>query len=131
MDRMGVDPRQAVYAFEYDFDKHGGAIGTIELTEAILEGEVCKYAYILVDEQLTSAGAAEVALGIETTDDVLAAVVITGFTAGATIATLLDWDPANFVTATANQALTVTVSVADLTAGKMVIVLSKDNLLVE
>lgn len=100
----------------YDFSVHGGAIGTIELPTEIPDNAVIVEVFIDVLEALASGGSATVALGLNTTTDVLAATAfgsVTGIVAG-----IPNTTP---VKLTAERNLQVTIATAALTAGKFAV----------
>ncbi|NET97612.1 hypothetical protein, partial [Okeania sp. SIO1H2] len=65
----------------YDFAIHGGAISTITLdTATIPDNAIITGAYVDVLTDPTSGGSATIALGLNTTTDVLAATAIASVT---------------------------------------------------
>lgn len=105
--------------FVYDFDVHGGEVEAIELDAVVPERCIVLDGVIDVVDALTSDGAAQVAIHVQTADDILAAAVLgTNGTEG-----LHDVVPvgtaATAIKMTADGNVTLTVTVAALTAGKL------------
>ena len=121
-----LEQKQDQAVWTYDFAKHGGAVGDIELTEKLPIGAVCKEAYIITHEDLTSGGAATIALKVASTDDVLAATAYTNFVTTANQDTLLDGTAANMINTAAISKLTVTIAGAAVTAGRFSVVMNWD-----
>lgn len=105
--------------FEYDFAKHGGAVGDIALAAQIPSGAIVTRGMVHVVTAVTSGGSATVALKLVGTADVLAATAKASLTAGALLDTVPVGTAATAIKTTANTGLTVTVAVAALTAGKI------------
>lgn len=115
---------------EYDFAVQGGAISTITLTStsslgnAVPNGAVIHGGYIEVDTILASGGAATVAVGLESTNDLLAA---TAFGSAPWSSTgrkvIIPVGAATSVKSTASRAITITIATAALTGGKFRVVL--------
>lgn len=122
MQVSGLEERKKIAMWEYDFDKHGGDIGAIEVLPKLLpKGALVNFCYIHVITALAGAGAT-VALKAVGTDDILAATAITSLTEDALIDGVPNGAMANAIRATSAVPLTVTVAVAALTAGKFVVV---------
>ena len=125
MERKGLAPGKQVAYFEYDFDKDGGAIGTVALRgNKLPSGAIITSGMIHVITAVTSGAAVTVELGVEGTDDVLASTLKAALTIGA----LLDVVPAMtaataILTTTAGAGVTMTIGVAAITAGKVVVAL--------
>ena len=100
----------------FDFDVHGGAIGTIELPGEIPANAVIVGAHVDVLTDPTSGGAATVALGLDTNVDLLAATAIGSVTGVVTAKTQSDT-----LKIGSNQKIKVTIATAALTAGRMAI----------
>ena len=109
----------------YDFAVDGGAIGAIDLDVDLPDNAIIKRAYYDVVTTFTSAtDAATVALHAESADDILAAVAISaggnaldaGLHEG-----IEDGTMANAVKTSAVRALTLTIAVEAVTAGKLVL----------
>ena len=100
----------------YDFSIHGGAVGTIELPAEIPDNAVIVGAYVDVLTDPTSGGAATVAIGLNTTTDILAATAIASVT-GVVVAK----EQSAAFKLTADRKIQVTIATAALTAGKMAI----------
>lgn len=121
----GLENNKRVSYFEYDFAKHGGVVGDIVVNgNGIPKGALILDGIVDVKDAVLSGGAAELAITAESAGDILAA------TGKATLATdaLLDTVPngtaANAVrVSSALNSLTFSPSVADLTAGRVVVAL--------
>ncbi|EKU98033.1 hypothetical protein Lepto7375DRAFT_7292 [Leptolyngbya sp. PCC 7375] len=100
----------------YDFSIHGGAVGTLTLPAEIPDNAIITDAYVDVLVDLTSGGSATVAIGLNTTTDILAATAIASVT-GVVVAK----QGADAFKLTADRKLQVTIATAALTAGKMAI----------
>lgn len=111
------DNLKGTLATTYDFAVNGGAIGTIELPGEIPDNAIITKCIVDVHTAPTSGGSATVALGLNTTTDLLAATAIASVT-GVVIAK----DTAAAFKLTADRKVQVTIAVAALTAGKMAIV---------
>lgn len=107
---------------QYDFGASGGAQGTFALGVNIPDNAIITRAWVEVLTTLTSGtDAATVALHAEGADDIVAAIAISnggnpwdaGFHEG-----IQDGAAANMIKMSALRALTATVAVEDLTAGK-------------
>lgn len=125
MDRQGIEPVKRVAYFEYDFAIDGGAVGDISLrgdrlpNDAVVTGGMvhCKTA-------VTSDGAATVALRLLAAGDVLAATGKASFTTNALLNTVPDGTAAHALRATSGGlGVTMSVAVAALTAGKVIVAL--------
>ena len=107
----------------FDFAALGGAIAAHGLAISIPAGGIVKRVFYVVRTTFVSAtDAATIALSIEAADDLVAAAAIsvgTAFDAAAPVATIADNAEANFIVATVERELTLTVAVEVLTAGKM------------
>lgn len=108
-----------VIPFVYDFDVHGGAVEAIELDAIVPAGCIVLDGLIDVVDALTSDGSAQVAIHVKTANDILSAAVLgTNGTEG-----LHDIVPvgsaATSIKAAADSNVTLTVTVAALTAGKL------------
>lgn len=102
----------------YDFSSDGGLQGAIGLGVFLPDNAVVKRCYYDVETAFTSGGAATVSLDSEGTGDLKAdEAIATGYSSGQH-----DGDPdgtaANMVKMTAKNEVTMTISTADLTAGK-------------
>lgn len=118
---------------EYDFAVDGGAVSTITLRSAggaslggnIPVGSVVTGGYIEVDTAVTSGGAATLGVNSEAAGDLLAAGTLVSGAPWSTTgrkAIVPVFTAATFVKTTAARALTITVGVATLTAGKFRVV---------
>ena len=108
---------------EYDFAKHGGAVGAIPIDQKIPAGAIVTGGLVKVFTALTSGGAATVAVSLESAGDVKAATAIATLTPG-----LHDVAPdgtaANSFETTQERTVTVEVGTADLTAGRFLVLLN-------
>jgi hypothetical protein len=125
MERKGLAPGKQVAYFEYDFAKDGGAIGTVALRgNKLPSGAIITSGMIHVITAVTSGAAVTVELGVETDDDVLASTLKADLDTG----DLLDTVPVGtaataILTTTAGAGVTMTIGVAAITAGKVVVAL--------
>ena len=128
MQLRGLEPKKNAFIFEYDFKRDGGEIG-----EHILEGNpigmerLITHGWIEGKTDVTSEGAATIALSVKSADDVLAATPISSFTAGALMDTKLDGKAANaFVIANPEgqaSRIVMTIGGAAITGGKFIVAL--------
>lgn len=107
----------------YDFAIQGGAIGTVNLRDpdnalATLPDKAI-ITQVFIDEvtNVTSGGSATIALGANTTTDLLGATAIASFTG--VIAGVPTGTAATMVKLTAARTLTATIGTAAITAGKL------------
>lgn len=122
-------PYKAVTA-EYDFTVDGGAISTITLRAAtgdlggnvLPSGAVVLGGFVDVATTVTSGGAATVALGLESTTDVLGATAVGSLTAGRK-SVIPAFTGATTVKTTTGRSITATIAAFALTAGKFTVVL--------
>jgi hypothetical protein len=115
---MSLENRKRVLKVEYDHARDGGAIGSKVLRGPKLSpGVVVDIGKIVVHESLTSAGAATVGLGLVAAGDVKAPGVLANWAAGVN-ATVPSGAAANCIKTNEVGEVTMTVGVADLTAGK-------------
>lgn len=98
----------------YDFALHGGAIGTIQLPLVIPDNAIITECIVDVLTDPASGGAATIALGLNTTTDLLAATAIASVT-GIVVAKA----QAAAFKLTAERNLQITIATAALTAGKL------------
>ncbi len=128
MQNAPLEARMNTAYYEYDFEKHGGAIGTITLSLAsvIPQGAIVPSGMIKVLTAFTSAGAPTVQLKCVGTDDVLAATLKGALTLNAVVDVVPDGTASNAISTadTARAGLTMTIAVATITAGKMIIMLN-------
>lgn len=124
MGAQGLENAKKVAYFEYSFAKDGGAVGDITLRGARLPaGAIVTTGIIHVLTAVTSGGAPTVALKLVDAEDVLAATLKGSLTLNALLDTVPVGTAATAVRCTANTALTMTIGVADLTAGKLAVAL--------
>lgn len=122
MQSVPLEPKLNSAYWQYDFAKHGGKVGDIViLPKALPKGCLAMHGMIFCNTQVTSGGAATIALRLVGSGDVLAATAISGFTANTAIGTKLDFTAGNSINIVQPIELTMTVAVADLTAGKFVV----------
>jgi hypothetical protein len=123
MGTQGLENAKKVAYYEYDFDKDGGAIGAIALRpgSAIPAGAVITDAMVDVETAVTSLGAATIALHNKAANDIVTAVVLAGFTANTLIDGIPDGSIGNAIRTIVAGGVTLTIAVADLTAGKFVV----------
>ena len=125
MKRQGIEPAKRVAFFEYDYAMDGGEVGEIALRgDRLPAGAVVTSGMIHVHSAVTSGGATEVELGILTDADVRATTLKAALTANALLDVVPDGSAANAIrTTSGGLVLTMTISVATLTAGKLVVAL--------
>jgi hypothetical protein len=123
MQAYGLESGLRVAAFEYDFSKHGGAVGAISVYgHGIPAGAFIYGGLIHVVTALTSGGAATIACGFLATDDIIAATAVSSWSLNAKLAIVPVMTAASALRMTsADNILTVTVATAALTAGKFVL----------
>lgn len=113
----GIATRPVVVKLSYDFDTDGGAIGTIDLGGALPAGAIILDGMMNVTEEITSDGAATIALHAASADDILAAAVL-GTNGGAGLHDIVPvGTAATAILLTEETDLTLTVAEAALTAG--------------
>lgn len=113
----------------YDFAVDGGAVSTIALTGniPIPSGAIIIGGYVDVETQLTSGGAATIAVQVEAANDILTAVAVASWTTGRK--NVLPAPTSGALTAstavktTAARDISVVIAAAALTAGKFDVVL--------
>lgn len=125
MDNAGLESSLNAAYYEYEYSKHGGAVGDITVYgDGIPSDAVIVGGLIRVTQAVTSAGAATVAVKAATAADILAATAKGSLTLNALLDTVPDMTAANAVRLTsAVNSLTFTVAVDALTAGKIVVAL--------
>lgn len=120
----GLENKKKVAYFEYDFAKEGGAVSAITLRGQPLPSDaVVTDAMIRVNTALTSGGAAQVALHLKAANDIYSAAVLGAWVANAIIDGVPDGTSGNAIlcTTAAGTYLTLTVTVAALTAGRFTV----------
>lgn len=124
MKESGLVTQKGVALFEYDFAKHGGAVGDIVVDPKLIpKGAVITSGVIHVLTALTSGGAATIAAKVTGANDILAATAVASFSLGALLDVVPVGTAATMVKAAAYKDLTLTVAAFALTAGKMTIAL--------
>lgn len=126
MENAGLESALNVAYFEYDYSKHGGAVGDITVygdgipSDAIIVGGM-----IRVKTAVTTGGdplTTTVAIKAVSSGDILAATAVNSLTLNALLDTVPDMSAANAIRlAAAINSLTFTVATAALTAGKIVV----------
>ncbi|MFN9974319.1 MAG: hypothetical protein ACK58T_30930 [Phycisphaerae bacterium] len=107
----------------YDFAIQGGAIGTVNLRDSdnqlatLPDKAIVLQVYIDEVTNVTSGGSATIAVGLNTTTDLLGATAIASFTG--IIAGVPTGTAATMVKATAARTITATIGTAAVTAGKL------------
>jgi len=126
-DGIGVKsvPIVRVAKATYDFAVKGGVVGDIPLDDVVPLGAVIVGGYLRVLTAVTGGANATAAVKVEGAADIVAAAVVTGapwsttgFKSVIPVAT-----GATMLITTAKRRITVTVAVADLTAGKFDVML--------
>ena len=125
MKATGLENSKSVAYFEYDFSKHGGAVGDIAVTgDVIPKGAIITGGMAHVKVACASGGSATVAAKAINTADVMAAQALANLTLNARRDVVPNNTAANSILLTSNlTALTFTIGTAALTAGKIVIAL--------
>lgn len=114
---------------DYSFAVDAGAQGTIALMGATLvpSGSIILAGYIEVTTQLTSGGAATIAVQVEGAGDIVAATAVASWTAGRKNVlpafTTGSVTAATSVKTTAARDISIVIATADLTAGVFKVVL--------
>jgi hypothetical protein len=125
MELQGIGPVKRVAYFEYDFAKDGGAIGTIALRgDRFPEGAIITDGKIHVITAVTSGGAVEVTLGVESAVDVRTSTLKAALGLNA----ILDVVPVRTAatsirTTTAGKGVTMTIAADTILTGKFVLAL--------
>ena len=121
--------RSKIARGEYDFAVDGGVVGTIALMDAtdIPSGATVIGGWVEIETQLTSGGAATIAIQIEGAGDIVPATAIATWTAGQKeIVPALTAGAAlaasDVVRTTAARDISAVIAVADLTAGKFSVI---------
>lgn len=113
----------------YDFAVDGGAVSTIALTAGapIPLGSVVVGGYVDITTQLTSGGAATIAVQVEAANDILTAVAVASWTAGRKnvlpAPTTGALTASTAVKTTADRNISAVIAAAALTAGVFDVVL--------
>jgi len=125
MQSVGLEINRKIAVFEFDFAKHGGAVGAIVVSGTpIPSGAIIKEGIIHVKTAVTSDGSATLQIKALTTDDILASTAKASLTLNALVATVPVGTAATSIRATSNiTSLTFTVGTAALTAGKVCVAL--------
>lgn len=124
MDRSGLEDGVKEFTFLYDFAKHGGAVGSITVGPKLIPPEtIITQGIIRTITAVTSAGAATIAMHLNSSEDVLAAEGKASFSLDALIDVVPVGTAATSIICTAHTQLTVVVATAALTAGKFTVTL--------
>jgi hypothetical protein len=125
MQSTGLENAKKVAYFEYDFAKHGGAVGEITVKgNPIPAGAIIKEGLIHVKTAVTSSLAATVQIKALSADDILASTAKATLALNALVATVPVGTAASAIRVTsAITGLVFTVGTGDLTAGKIVVAL--------
>ncbi len=110
-------------AARWDFDSDGGAIADIGLGVVVPAGTILLDGLIDVLDPLTSEGAAKIAVKVEGAGDVLAAGLISSVGTLGLHDIVADGTATNMIKATVARTITLTPSVAALTAGALIVYL--------
>lgn len=109
----------------YDFAKSGGAVGAINLLDeegnvaSLPDNAIITHTTIDVITDPTSGGSATISVGSSAADDILTATAIASVTG--ILDGIQDGTATNMIKTTAETDLTITVAVAALTAGKLIV----------
>ena len=108
----------AIAEATYSFAVNGGAVGDIVLTQGdtIPSGAIILGGLVEVTTQVTSGGAATIAIKVEGAADILAALAVASWTVGRKTVIPV-FTGATTVKTTAARSITATVATAALTAG--------------
>jgi len=121
MQASALENYMKVAQFEYDFAKHGGAIGAITIDPKLLPAGA-KVLAGKIDVTTAFVGAtATIAFSVVGAADVLAATAVATFAADALLDVVPVWTAATAIKVAVNSSLTMTIAVAALTAGKCTI----------
>jgi len=123
MQENGLETRKGVAVFEYDFAKHGGAIGAITIDPKLLPKNAIVTSGIIHVKTACVGATATLAFSLVGAADVLAATAVATFSANALIDVVPVGTAATMIRCTAATQLTLTVAVAALTAGKIAVAL--------
>lgn len=113
--RIHLDELGGTAKVTYDFDVHGGAVGSIELPLELPDNAIIWDGVADVVTAPTSGGSATIALGMNTTTDLKGATAIASWTG--LVALIPVGTAASAVKLTAARTLTLTIGTAALTAG--------------
>lgn len=123
-------PRLKIARGVYDFAVDGGAVSTIALMGAtrIPSGATILAGWIEVHTQLTSGGAATIAVQVESAGDIVPAIAVASWTAGRKkivpgLTAAADLSASAVVRTTAARDISAVIATAALTAGKFSVVL--------
>lgn len=125
MQATGLEPKKDVAYFEYDFSKHGGAVGDITVEgDALPAGALIDIGKVHVKTACTSGGSATVVITALSSGDIMASTAVASLSANALLDTEPDGTAANMIRTTSNlTSLTFTIGTAALTAGKIAVAL--------
>jgi hypothetical protein len=125
MQASGLMSHKNVAYYEFNFAKHGGAVGAISVPgDVIPAGAIIKEGLIHVKTAVTSDGSATLQIKALSTDDILASTAKSSLTLNALLATVPVGTAASSIRVTSDiTELVFTVGTADLTAGKVVVAL--------
>lgn len=115
--RIHDDALGGICKVTYDYDVHGGAIGTITLPLDLPDNAIVHDGLIDVVTAPTSDGSATIALGLNTTTDLKTATAIASYSG--IVAMIPVGTAATAVKLTADRSLQLTIGAAALTAGKL------------
>lgn len=123
--RLGsmLEGQRGVLRATYNFAVQGGAVGTVNLKDSdgndatLPIGAIVTQVYIDEVTNVTSGGSATIALGANTTTDLIGATAIASFSG--IIAGTPTGSAASMVKLTAARTLTATIGTAAITAGKL------------
>ena len=121
MIRGALAPVKHVAEFAYDFAKHGGAVGTIEIAPDLPVNAIVTTGMIHVETAATSGGAATIAFHLNDAEDILAATAVGSFTLNALLDVVPVGTAATAVRTTALTKLSMVIADAALTAGRIVV----------
>lgn len=123
MQENGLETRKGVAVFEYDFAKHGGAIGAITIDPKLLPKDAIVTSGVIHGKIACVGATATLAFHLVGAADVLAATAVASFSANALIDVVPVGTAATMIRCTAATQLILTVAVAALTAGKIAVAL--------
>ena len=121
MQEQGLGSRVMEFDFVYDFAKHGGAVSTITVGPKLIPAQTIITQGIIRVVTAPVGSGASVALHLLSSEDILAATAITSLTLDALLDTVPVGTAATSLICTAATQLSVVISAAALTAGKIAV----------
>jgi hypothetical protein len=121
----GLECCKKIAVFEYDFDKHGGAVGEITVYgPPIPAGSIITDGRIHVKTAATSGGSATLQIKALSTDDIVTSTAVSALTLNAILATVPTGHAASSILVTSNiRALTFTIGTDTFLTGNIAVAL--------